>query len=74
VALLRDYKPESTLVFCNTKDACRRVQKELEEYGMHSLALHGDLEQKDRNEILIRFSNGSSPVLVATDVAARGWT
>jgi ATP-independent RNA helicase DbpA len=72
VALLRDYKPESTLVFCNTKDACRRVQKELEEYGMHSLALHGDLEQKDRNEILIRFSNGSSPVLVATDVAARG--
>ena len=72
VNIIREHKPESTVVFCNTKDACRRVQNELEQYGMHSLAIHGDLEQKERNEVLIRFSNGSSPVLVATDVAARG--
>ncbi len=72
INLIRTYKPESTVVFCNTKDACRRVQEELEQYRMHSLALHGDLEQKERNEVLIRFSNGSSPILVATDVAARG--
>ncbi len=72
VNLIREHRPESTVVFCNTKDACRRIQEELERYGMHSLALHGDLEQKERNEVLIRFSNGSSPVLVATDVAARG--
>ena len=72
VNLIREYRPESTVVFCNTKDACRRVQEELVTYGLHALSLHGDMEQKERNETLILFSNGSSPILVATDVAARG--
>ncbi len=72
IELLARHKPESTIIFCNTKDACRRVRAELNKKGLHSLALHGDLEQKERTETLIRFSNGSSRVLVATDVAARG--
>ena len=72
LAILKKYKPDSALVFCNTKDACRRVVKDLNKAGLHSLALHGDLEQKERTELLIRFANGSSRVLVATDVAARG--
>jgi ATP-dependent RNA helicase DbpA len=72
IDLLGHYHPESTLIFCNTKDACRVVGSELNRAGLHSLALHGDLEQKERTEVLIRFSNGSSRVLVATDVAARG--
>jgi ATP-dependent RNA helicase DbpA len=72
LALLCRYRPDSTIIFCNTKDACRRVMKELNSSGLHSLALHGDLEQKERDEILIRFANGSTRVLVATDVAARG--
>ena len=72
LALLLKYKPESALIFCNTKDECRRVGQKLNKAGLHSLALHGDLEQKERTEVLIRFSNGSSRVLVATDVAARG--
>jgi len=72
LALLSRHRPDSTIIFCNTKDACRRVMKELNRSGLHSLALHGDLEQKDRNEVLIRFANGSARVLVATDVAARG--
>lgn len=70
--LLSQYNPDSTLIFCNTKDACRRVGDELNQAGLPSLALHGDLEQKERTEVLIRFSNGSCKVLVATDVAARG--
>lgn len=70
--LLAKYRPESTIIFCNTKDACRRVAKELDMSGLHCLSLHGDLEQKERTEVLIRFTNGSSRVLVATDVAARG--
>ncbi|MGL1893134.1 MAG: ATP-dependent RNA helicase DbpA [Spirochaetaceae bacterium] len=70
--LLKKFRPESVIVFCNTKDSCRRVVAELNKNDVHSLALHGDLEQKDRTEVLIRFSNGSSRVLVATDVAARG--
>lgn len=72
VAILNRDKPDSTIVFCNTKDACRRVGSALNKAGIHSLCLHGDLEQKERTDVLIRFSNGSSRVLVATDVAARG--
>lgn len=72
LGLLNRFQPESALVFCNTKDACRRLVDDLNKAGLYSLALHGDLEQKERTEILIRFANGSSRVLVATDVAARG--
>jgi ATP-independent RNA helicase DbpA len=72
MSLLAEHKPENTIIFCNTKDTCRKVGKELTDKGLHSLALHGDLEQKERTEVLIRFSNGSSNILVATDVAARG--
>ncbi|MDA3957824.1 ATP-dependent RNA helicase DbpA [Oceanispirochaeta sp.] len=72
VSLLAKHKPESTIVFCNTKDSCRKVEQELLATGLHSLAIHGDLEQKERTEVLIRFSNGSCRILVATDVAARG--
>jgi len=72
VGILAKHRPNSTIIFCNTKDACRRVRAELNKVGFHSLALHGDLDQKERTEVLVRFSNGSSRVLVATDVAARG--
>jgi ATP-independent RNA helicase DbpA len=70
--ILETYKPASALIFCNTKLHCRTLSKALEAKGFSSLAIHGDLEQKDRTEVLVRFSNGSSPILVATDVAARG--
>jgi ATP-independent RNA helicase DbpA len=72
VSLLFTHQPESTIIFCNTKDSCRRLSAELNKLGLHSLAIQGDLEQKERTEALIRFSNRSSTILVATDVAARG--
>jgi len=72
LALLSQFRPENVIVFCNTKEVCRKVNRELSEGGLHSLTLNGDLEQKERTEVLIRFANGSSNVLVATDVAARG--
>ncbi len=72
VEILAKYNPESTIVFCNTKDACRAVERSLNARGVHALALHGDLDQKVRTEVLVRFANKSSRVLVATDVAARG--
>ncbi|MBN2653288.1 MAG: ATP-dependent RNA helicase DbpA [Spirochaetales bacterium] len=72
IDLLIKYAPESTIIFCNTKDCCRRVASELNKRGVHSLALHGDLDSKERTEAIIRFSNKSSKVLIATDVAARG--
>ena len=70
--IIESHKPASTLIFCNTKLHCRILAKDLKAKGLSCLAIHGDLEQKDRTEVLVRFSNGSSPILVATDVAARG--
>lgn len=72
IALLGRHNPGSTLIFCNTKDACRSVESDLTKAGLPCLALHGDLEQKERTEVLVRFSNGSGRILAATDVAARG--
>ncbi len=70
--ILQKFQPESVIIFCNTKDACRRISRDLQDSGLSCLALHGDLEQKERTEVLTRFSNGSVRILIATDVAARG--
>jgi ATP-independent RNA helicase DbpA len=60
------------VVFCNTKKDCQSVCDALNAAGQSALSLHGDLEQRDRDQTLVRFANGSARVLVATDVAARG--
>ncbi|RYF15468.1 MAG: ATP-dependent RNA helicase DbpA [Comamonadaceae bacterium] len=70
--LLDHFRPASTLAFCNTKVRCRDLVELLQAQGFSALALHGDLEQRDRDQVLVRFANGSCSVLVATDVAARG--
>lgn len=70
--LLSQHQPASCVVFCNTKKDCQAVCDALNEAGQSALALHGDLEQRDRDQTLVRFANGSTRVLVATDVAARG--
>jgi ATP-dependent RNA helicase DbpA len=60
------------VIFCNTRDAVRTLAGELADQGFSTLALHGELEQREREEMLVRFSNRSSNLLIATDVAARG--
>jgi ATP-independent RNA helicase DbpA len=70
--LLQAHQPETTLIFCNTKIDTDQVANELRAVGYEALALHGDLEQKQRDQTLVRFANRSASVLVATDVAARG--
>jgi ATP-independent RNA helicase DbpA len=60
------------LVFCNMRREVDAVAQELDRRGFSALALHGDMEQRDRDEVLVRFANHSCAVLVATDVAARG--
>jgi ATP-independent RNA helicase DbpA len=70
--LLLAHQPESTVVFCNTKKDAAIVAEKLVAYGFSTLELHGDLEQRDRDQTLVRFANKSANVLVATDVAARG--
>ncbi len=70
--LLQQFQPHTCVIFCNTKAECQNVADQLSQEGYSALALHGDLEQKDRDQTLIRFANKSINILVATDVAARG--
>ncbi len=70
--LLNHYRPASTLAFCNTRQQCRDLVEVLRAQGFVALALHGELEQRERDQVLVQFANRSCSVLVATDVAARG--
>ena len=70
--IISSYKPESVLIFCNTKIACDDLADDLEEREVYPLVLHSDMDQKSRSETLILFSNKSYPLLIATDVASRG--
>ncbi|KZN57652.1 ATP-dependent RNA helicase DbpA [Pseudoalteromonas luteoviolacea] len=70
--LLLQHKPESCIVFCNTKVETKKLFSELQETGLQVVVLHGDLAQIERQRVLLRFANKSASVLVATDVAARG--
>ena len=72
VALLHHYRPESSLVFCNRKQQCQELADDLWQQGFHALALHGDLEQRERDQVLAQFANKSCSILIATDVASRG--
>jgi ATP-independent RNA helicase DbpA len=70
--LLNHFRPASTLAFCNTKLQCRALVDALQAQGFSALALYGELEQRERDQVLVQFANRSCSVLVATDVAARG--
>jgi len=70
--LLNHFRPASTLAFCNTKLRCKELASYLQAQGFSALALYGELEQRERDQVLAQFSNRSCSVLVATDVASRG--
>ena len=70
--LLNHFRPVSTLAFCNTKQQCKELVAYLQQQGFSALALYGELEQRERDQVLAQFSNRSCSVLVATDVASRG--
>ena len=70
--LLEHYRPVSTLAFCNTRQQCRDLVQVLRAQGFAALELHGELDQRERDQVMVRFANRSCSVLVATDIAARG--
>jgi ATP-independent RNA helicase DbpA len=70
--LLNHFRPISTLAFCNTKLQCKALVTYLQQQGFSALALYGELEQRERDQVLAQFANRSASVLVATDVASRG--
>ncbi len=70
--LLNHFHPVSTLAFCNTKQQCRDLVAVLRGLGFAAMELHGDLDQRERDQVMVQFANRSCSVLVATDIAARG--
>lgn len=71
-ALISQHKAQSVLIFCNTKIKCDELAQELFDLGLDVQTLHANMEQRDRDETMIVFSNKSYPILIATDVASRG--
>ena len=72
IKIFSSYEPENVLVFTNTKVEAKELADNLQKGKIDALAIHGDLEQYERNDVLVQFANKSCPILVATDVAARG--
>lgn len=72
INIFSNFKPENVIVFANTKVEVDKIAQTLQKKKIDALAIHGDLEQYERNDVLVQFANGSCRVLVATDVAARG--
>ncbi|MCY1212613.1 ATP-dependent RNA helicase DbpA [compost metagenome] len=70
--LLQATRPQSCVAFCHTRQQCQELEAHLRDNGISAQSLHGDLEQRERDQVLTLFANQSCSVLVATDVAARG--
>ena len=72
INILSNFKPENVIIFTNTKIDAKELADNLQSKKIDALAIHGDLEQYERKDVLVQFANRSCPVLIATDVAARG--
>jgi len=72
VDLLRHLSGQTGIVFCNFKDSINRVSDHLKDANIHHGVFYGGMEQRDRERALIKFRNGSTSILLATDLAARG--
>lgn len=70
--LLDHYEPELCMIFCNTKRMVDELSEELNHHGLKAVGLHGDMKQAQRDRVMGQFRDGKCPILIATDVAARG--
>ncbi|WP_419677640.1 ATP-dependent RNA helicase DbpA [Aliarcobacter lanthieri] len=70
--IISSSKATSTIIFCNMRQTCETLADDLYDLGLDVLTLHSDLDQKQRDETIVLFSNKSYPILIASDVAARG--
>lgn len=70
--LLNHYEPDLCMIFCNTKRMVDELSEELNHCGIRAIGLHGDMKQVARDRVMVQFREGKCPVLIASDVAARG--
>lgn len=71
-SLISSNQAKSVLIFCNMKIMCDKLADDLYDLGLEMVVLHSDLEQRDRDETIVLFSNKSYSLMIATDVASRG--
>lgn len=72
IQLFQNHKVDKTLVFCNHREAVERIHLVLEKEGIEHDIFHGKMEQYERELALFKFSNGSTRILITTDLASRG--
>ncbi|MBF0290269.1 MAG: ATP-dependent RNA helicase DbpA [SAR324 cluster bacterium] len=72
IKLFAHHRPENVIVFCKAKLRSQEIAEDLNRKSIEALAIHGNLEQYERTDVLMQFANRSCSVLIATDVAARG--
>lgn len=72
VLLLSMYEPKLSMIFCNTKKMVDELTEALNAKGFKASGIHGDMKQQARTQVMERFKSGRTPILIATDVAARG--
>ena len=72
ISVLKAEEPEQAIIFCRTKIGAARLDRQLADRGLRVKALHGDMSQGQRDGVMIQFKERGMPLLVATDVAARG--
>lgn len=72
VRVIQQHQPKAAIIFCNQIATVNEIAEKLSADGVSAAALHGDLEQRDRDRVMAMFRNGSLRLLIATDVAARG--
>ncbi len=70
--LLEEKKYKAVLIFCSSKQSVKQLSKDLRRAGVKAGEIHSDLEQEDREEVLMKYKSGRLPVLVATDILSRG--
>lgn len=70
--LLHTHRPKLSIIFCNTKKMVDELARYLNEHGFNASTLHGDMKQEARTSVMNSFKSGRTPILIATDVAARG--
>lgn len=70
--LLSKINSRSTIIFCNHREAVQRISLQFADYGIHHETYHGAMEQMEREKSIIKFRNGSTRILVSTDLASRG--
>jgi superfamily II DNA/RNA helicase len=70
--ILSNHSNQSILIFCSKKQTVKQLTQQLQKFGFNAMDIHSDLEQNQREEVLLSFASKRLPILIATDILSRG--